>query len=38
MDIFYNSPLLTLIEDGTADLHCRSYHYLAEEICSDRAR
>ena len=22
MDIFYNSPLLPLIEDGTADLHC----------------
>lgn len=32
------SPLLPLIEDGTADLHCRSDHYLAEEICSDRAR
>ena len=32
MDIFYNSPLLPLIEDGTADLHCRSDHYLAEEI------
>ena len=27
MDIFYNSPLLPLIEDGTADLHCRSDHY-----------
>lgn len=22
MDIFYNSPLLPLIEEGTADLHC----------------
>lgn len=32
MDIFYNSPLLPLIEDGTADLHCRSDYYLAEEI------
>ena len=32
MDIFYNSPLLPLIEEGVADLHCRSEHYLAEEI------
>lgn len=32
MDIFYNSPLLTLLEEGVADLHCRSDKYLAEEI------
>lgn len=32
MDIFYKSPLLPLIEEGVADLHCRSDHYLAEEI------
>lgn len=32
MDIFYNSPLLPLLEDGVADLHCRSDKYLAEEI------
>ena len=32
MDIFYNSPLLPLIEGGVADLHCRSDQYLAEEI------
>lgn len=32
MDIFYNSPLLPLIEEGVADLHCRSDYYLAEEI------
>ena len=32
MDIFYNSPLLPLIEEGVADLHCRSDLYLAEEI------
>ena len=38
MDIFYNTPLLPLVEDGTADLHCCSDHYLAEEIWSDRAR
>ena len=32
MDIFYNSPLLALLEGGVADLHCRSDKYLAEEI------
>lgn len=32
MDILYHSPLLPLIEDGVADLHCRSDRYLAEEI------
>lgn len=32
MDILYNSPLLPLIEEGVADLHCRSDLYLAEEI------
>ena len=32
MDIFYNSPLLALLEEGVADLHCRSDQYLAEEI------
>ena len=32
MDIFYNSPLLPLLADGVADLHCRSDKYLAEEI------
>lgn len=32
MDIFYTSPLLPLLEDGVADLHCRSDKYLAEEI------
>ncbi len=32
MDIFYNSSLLPLLEDGVADLHCRSDKYLAEEI------
>ena len=35
MDIFYNSPLLPLLEEGIADLHCRSDKYLAEEIWSD---
>lgn len=32
MDIFYTSPLLPLLEEGVADLHCRSDKYLAEEI------
>ena len=32
MDIFYNSTLLALLEEGVADLHCRSDKYLAEEI------
>ena len=32
LDIFYNSPLLPLIEEGVADLHCRSDRYLADEI------
>ena len=37
MDIFYNSPLLPLIEEGIADLHCRSDHYLAEEIWQEHS-
>ncbi len=32
MDIFYTSDILPLLEDGVADLHCRSDKYLAEEI------
>lgn len=35
MGIFYNSPMLPLLEEGIADLHCRSDKYLAEEIWSD---
>lgn len=35
MDIFYTSKLLPLLEDGVADLHCRSDKYLAEEIWRD---
>lgn len=31
-DIFYNSETANLIEEGIADLHCRSDKYLAEEI------
>lgn len=32
MEVFYNSVTAQMIQDGIADLHCRSDHYLAEEI------
>lgn len=32
MDMLYTSPLFELIDNGTADLICRSDIYLAEEI------
>ena len=38
MDIFYNSPLLPLLEEGVADLHCRSDKYLAEEIWREQGQ
>lgn len=38
MDIFYNSPLLPLIEEGTADLHCRSDHYLPKKYSKNTRR
>ncbi|MBP5742741.1 MAG: DUF3791 domain-containing protein [Paludibacteraceae bacterium] len=31
-DIYYCSQTAAMIEDGTADLHCRSDRYLAEEV------
>ena len=31
-DIFYNSETSNKIEEGVADLHCRSDKYLAEEV------
>ena len=31
-DIYYNSETADMIEEGVADLHCRSDKYLAEEI------
>lgn len=34
-DIFYNSETLLLIDEGVADLHCRSDKYLAEEIWNE---
>lgn len=35
MDIFYNSETAALINDGIADLHCRSDKYLAGEIWTE---
>ena len=34
-DIYYNSDTASLIEDGIADLHCRSDKYLAEEVWNE---
>ncbi|MEC4176577.1 hypothetical protein VIN30_08980 [Adlercreutzia sp. R7] len=38
MDLFYNAPLMPLIQEGVADLHCRSDEYLAKEILRDAGR
>ena len=32
MEMLYTSPLFEIIDDGTADLICRSDLYLADEI------
>ncbi len=32
MEVFYHSVTAQMIQDGVADLHCRSDEYLAEEI------
>lgn len=32
MDMLYLSPLFEIIDDGTADLICRSDIYLADEV------
>ena len=32
MDMLYSSPIFEIIDDGTADLICRSDIYLADEI------
>lgn len=34
-DIYYNSETANLIEEGVADLRCRSDKYLAEEVWSE---
>lgn len=31
-DIYYSSETASMIEDGIADLHCRSDRYLAGEV------
>lgn len=36
-DMFYNSATLQLMQNGIADLHCRSDRYLAEEILRESA-
>lgn len=35
MDMFYASDTMALMEEGVADLHCRSDKYLAEEVWSE---
>ncbi len=36
MDMFYNSETMQLLEEGIADLHCRSEKYLAEEVWREK--
>lgn len=36
MDMFYNSETMQLMEEGVADLHCRSDKYLAEEVWREK--
>ena len=36
MEMFYNSDLLQMMNDGVADLHCRSDRYLAEEVWNEK--
>lgn len=36
MDMFYNSETMQLMEEGGADLHCRSEKYLAEEVWREK--
>lgn len=35
MSIFYNSMTFELIDGCVSDLHCRSDHYLADEVMSE---
>ena len=34
-DIYYESDMANLIEEGVADLHCRSDKYLATEVWNE---
>ena len=36
MDMFYNSETMQLMEEGVAELHCRSEKYLAEEVWREK--
>ena len=36
MDMFYNSETMQLMEEGVADLHCRSEKYVAEEVWREK--
>jgi hypothetical protein len=36
MELFFNSDTMQLIQDGVADLHCRSDLYLAEEVLLEK--
>ena len=36
MDMFYNSETMQLMDEGVADLHCRSEKYLAEEVWREK--
>ena len=36
MDMFYKSETIQLMEEGVADLHCRSEKYLAEEVWREK--
>ena len=36
MDMFYNSETMQLMEEGVADLHCRSEKSLAEEVWREK--
>lgn len=36
MDGFYHSQTFQMINDGVADMHCRSDIYLVDEYCLER--
>lgn len=36
MEVLYSSPLFDIIDDGTADLICRSDIYLADEVINNQ--
>ena len=38
MEQFYSSEVFLLIQDGVADLHCRSDQYLADEVCREKLK